>query len=1024
MRRRGPRQRYDAHLAQSPGARIAAVIEVAVLTDSRPTSTPPSSSVPRSRFLVGIDLGTVNSALAFFDLAREGDPADALSIMPIPQLVAPAEVGERRLLPSSAYIPGEHELPPGSRRLPWGEPPVVVGELARTQGARVPGRLVASAKSWLSHPRVDRTASILPWGAPEGVPRISPVTASALYLGHLRDAWSARFPAHPLPAQEIVLTVPASFDEVARELTLRAAREAGFHRLTLLEEPQAAFYDFTAHHRSDLPRALGGHRLVLVCDVGGGTTDFTLIHAAVQPSARGHGATGRCTDGPTGAPTLSRIAVGDHLLLGGDNVDITLARKVEARLGVRLDAVQWSLLVQTCRAAKEQLLAERRPGGSPSPPTPPGAPPTTPKSVTVAVPGRGSRLVAGTLSSQLGRDEVLSSLLDGFFPRVGRDDLPRRRGRTGLLELGLPYEADPAVTRHALAFLRDHAAEVASATGRAAALPRPDALLLNGGVFTPRVVRERLREVVSSWFPGAPPVDLFDTDRLDVAVACGAAYYALVRRGLGLRIGGGTARAYFVGVETPSSPREGTGSRDTPAAASATPQALCLIPRHQEEGTEVEVPRTFALLLDRPVRFPLYATTRARFERPGDLVPVDEGSFQVLPPVETVLRSGGGHGEAGGFKAAPTSSEVLVRLRAALTEIGTLEVFCVAVDRDARWKLEFGLRGGADSDFETAPSEVAVMPRRFAEARALIDLYYGKKPAPVDKRDVRALTRALEKVLGPREGWNVPVLRELWAALHAGMARRRRSADHERLWLSLTGYALRPGFGAPLDAWRAAETFGAFAEGLQFQAEPRNWQAWWVLWRRITGGLDEAAQNRILDLVTPFLPPADPRRPKPRVAGIKPEAVDEMIRLAASLERVSPARKREVGEAVLDRIAQEGPAPHLLWSVGRLGARVPFHGSGHTCVDLAVAERWLERLVSLPAKRADLVFPVAQLARMSGDRARDVGPEARDLALRTLAEARAPDILVRPVREEVALEAADEQRIFGEGLPAGLKVLG
>ena len=931
----------------------------------------------RSRFLVGIDLGTVNTALAYVDLAAEGDPADAQRVLSIPQLVAPGEVGERHLLPSSAYVPGEHELPPGARRLPWGEPPVVVGELARTQGARVPGRLVASAKSWLSHPRVDRTAEILPWGAPEGVQRLSPVAASALYLEHLRDAWAARFPEHPLPAQEIVLTVPASFDEVARELTLRAAREAGLERVTLLEEPQAAFYDFVAHNRGRLAAALGGRRLVLVCDVGGGTTDFTLIHAELDESGEK-------------PPALSRIAVGDHLLLGGDNVDITLARRIEGRLGVRLDAVQWSLLVQACRVAKEQLLAQDRKEGAAAPRT------------TVAVPGRGSRLVGGTLSAELSRDEVEAVLLDGFFPRCGQHDLPQRRGRTGLLELGLPYEADPAVTRHALAFLRDHAVEVAAATGLSAPLPRPDALLLNGGVFTPPAVRERLRAVVSSWFPGAPDVDLLDTERLDVAVARGAAHFALVRRGLGIRIGGGTPRAYFVGVDAPGE----------------APQALCLIPRHQEEGTAVEVERTFALLLDRPVRFPLYATTRARFERPGDLVPVDEGSFQTLPPVETVLRSPPSSASA----SAGVSKEVPVRLRAALTEIGTLEVFCVAQDRDARWKLEFGLR--ADSGFDAVASEVASMPKRFAEARGLVDLYYGKKPSQVEKRDVKGLSRALEKVLGPREGWNVPVLRELWASLHAGMARRRRSAEHERLWLSLTGYALRPGFGAPLDSWRAGETFATFGEGLQFQAEPRNWQAWWVLWRRIAGGLDEAAQNRILDLVVPFLPPSDPRKVKPRVAGVKPEAIDEMIRLAASLERVSPTRKRQVGDAVLDRIAREGPAPHLLWALGRLGARVPFHGSGHACVDPEVAEAWLERLVSLPAKSTDLAFPVAQLARMSGDRARDVGPEARDLALRALAEAGAPDSVVRPVREPIALGAADEQRIFGESLPAGLKLIG
>jgi hypothetical protein len=912
------------------------------------------------------------------DLAREGDPAASLDVVPVPQLVAPGEVQERALLPSNAYLPSEHELPAGARRLPWGEPEIVVGELARAQGARVPGRLVASAKSWLSHARVDREAPILPWGAPEGVPRLSPVAASALYLGHLAEAFRQRFGA-PLGEQDVVLTVPASFDEVARELTVRAAREAGLDRLTLVEEPTAAFYDAIAQRRSrgeDLAAALGGARLVLVVDVGGGTTDFTLVHVELPGSGAG------------AAPRLSRIAVGDHLLLGGDNVDLALARQAEARLGARLDAVQWGLLVQACRAAKERLLAA-----------------AAPERVTVAVPGRGSRLVGGTLSTDLARGEVAATLLDGFFPEVGRGDLPRRAARAGLLELGLPYEADPAVTRHLAAFLADHAGAVeeALAGGGAAAvlvdgLPRPDAILLNGGVFTPPAVRARLAEVVSSWFPGAPPVPLVETARLDTAVARGAAYHALVRRGLGLRIGGGTPRAYYVGV----------------AAEGPEPRAMCVIPRHLEEGREVEVPRTFALRLDRPVRFPIYATTRARFEAPGDAVAVD-ATLLPLPPIETVLRSGGA--------AKGGAAEVPVRLHAALTEIGTLALWCVATDRDARWKLEFQLRGGAA---ESAPSEVAAMPRRFEEARALVERFYGKKGGgEVDPRRVKDLARDLEKALGPREGWPTPVVRELWAALHAGQARRRRSADHERLWLSLTGWCLRPGFGAPLDGWRAAETFKAFGEGLQFQAEPHNWQAWWVLWRRIAGGLDAEAQARVFAAVAPFLAPADPRRPRPKVSGVKPEALDELVRLAASLERVEPARKREAGEALLARIAAEGPAPHLLWSVGRLGARVPFSASGHAAVAPEVAEDWIRRLLALSAPRADLAFPLAQLARASGDRARDVDPAVRDEVLAVLAAARAPEDLVRTVREPTAaVGAAEERRIFGESLPAGLRLVG
>jgi DNA-K related protein/Hsp70 protein len=920
--------------------------------------------VSEPRFLVGIDLGTVNTALAAVDLARAGDLAAGVEVMPVPQLVAPGEVRERTLLPSCAYLPGP-ELAPEATRLPWGERTAVVGELAREQGALVPGRLVTSAKSWLANPRADRTAPILPWGAPEGVPRLSPVAASALYLGHLRDAWDQRHPGAPLAAQEVVLCVPASFDEVSRELTLAAAREAGLGRVALLEEPQAAFHDWASRHREDLAAALGGARLVLVVDVGGGTTDLTLLAARVDD----------------GKPSFTRLAVGDHLLLGGDNVDLALARAFEGRLGEKLDPSRFASLVHACRLAKERLMTEGGPG-----------------EVAVSVVGRGSRLVGSARSGAIARDEARRVLLDGFFPAVGRDERPRRAPRTaGLAELGLPYEPEPAVTRHVAAFLAEHAAEAGA--GRAG-LPRPDAILVNGGVFTPREVRDRLRDVVSGWFPGAPPVALLASPALDVAVARGAVWAALVRRGIGLRIGGGSARAYYVGIATPEGER-----------------ALCVVPRHMEEGTRVTVPRTFALALGRPVRFPLHASSRARLEQPGDVAPLTD-DLVPLPAVEAVLRTEGGAARAG--------EEVPVRLEATLTEIGTLELWCAATDRDARWRLEFSLRGARQGEArdrrDGARAEVAGAPRKLDEARALVELFFGKK-APVERREVKGLVRELERLLGPRDRWSTPLVRALWAALHAGRARRRRSADHERVWVQLTGYCLRPGFGAPLDTWRAEETWRSFGEGLQYQGDPRAWQAWWVMWRRIAGGLDAAAQQRIFETVAPFVRPRDPRRAPPRVAGVKPEALDEMIRLAASLERLEPSPKAELGAWLLARIEADGPAPHLLWSLGRVGARVPFGGSAHLTLPAAIAEKWAERLLASAVARRDLVFPLAQLARRSGDRARDVGDEVRAKVLAALAQGGAAEEAVRAVREVAIPSDEEEQRVFGESLPPGLRLV-
>jgi molecular chaperone DnaK (HSP70) len=998
--------------------------------------------VEPARFLVGIDLGTVNTALAAVDLAAGGDPAAAIRAEEIPQVVAPGEVRALRLLPSAVYLPGP-EWPRGAGRLPWdgpggpgshpsplppskgsgsasarrraepgssaaergegvaevsaergegvaavdaargegeagggpagrgereaglaGEPggEEVVGEAARAAGARVPGRVILSAKSWLAHPRADRTAPILPWGAAEGVPRRSPVDASARLLAHLAAAWGAGHPGAPLAAQEVKLAVPASFDAAARALTLEAAARAGLRRVSLVEEPAAAFHDWASRNRADLEAALGGARLVLVVDVGGGTTDLTLVAASLEG----------------GRPAFTRLAVGDHLLLGGDNADLALARAVEARAGARLDPARFAALVYACRGAKERLLA----GGGPA-------------RETVAVAGRGAGLVGSAFSAELTADEVRRTVIDGFFPEVPPDARPRRAPRTaGLAELGLPYESDPAVTRHVAAFLAAHAGEVGSARDPATGLARPDAILVNGGMFTPREVRERLAAVVGAWFPGGAPVRLLASPALDLAVARGAAYAALVGRGLGLRLGGGTARAYYVGVAAPEGER-----------------ALCVVPRHLEEGSRVEVPRPFTLATGVPVRFPLWASSAARLEQPGDLVEVGP-DLQPLPAVEAVLPPAPGAGAGG----------VPVRLEALLTEIGTLELSAAAAG-GARYRLEFALRGEAGA----RAGEARAAPRALDPARALVDRVYGKKAAGVDPREAKDLVRALEKLLGPRDGWETALVRELWGALHAGRARRRRSAEHERAWLQLTGFTLRPGFGAPLDAWRAAETFQAWGEGLQYQGDPRAWAAWWVTWRRIAGGLDAAAQERIREAIAPFLRPRAPGKPPPRVPGVKPEALDELVRLAGALERVAPAAKVELGETLLARAETEGAAPHLLWAVGRLGARVPFHASVHEVVPAAVAEAWLERLAALAAAGAPpgaLAFPASQLARCAGDRVRDVGDTARARALALLEAARAPEAVLRAVREVVAPSAEDERRVFGDTLPPGLRVSG
>jgi hypothetical protein len=945
-----------------------------------------------ARYIVGIDLGTSNTVVAF---AAEGD--DRIQVFELDQLVGRGEVAARPLLPSLRYHPGAGELDPAELRLPWPEAPLadapraVIGHYARELGAQVPGRAVASAKSWLSHAGVDRNAAILPWGAAEDVPKVSPVLASASYLAHVRAAWNARHPDAPLEAQDIVLTVPASFDEGARALTVEAARLAGLPRLRLLEEPQAAFHDWLLRHRDRLADELAASRLVLVCDVGGGTTDLTLIQ--VEPSADGNG-----------PPRLTRIGVGDHLMLGGDNMDLALAHLVEQRLhagggaaGERLSAARLSQLVQRCRVAKEQLLAEN-----------------APDKVTVTLLGAGSRLIGGARSVELSRDEVEHLVVDGFLPLAGPDELPQRR-RAAIVEFGLPYPADPAISRHLAAFLQRHAkvarvalglpagaadgakANTTDSTDTAPAIP--DTLLLNGGVFRAHALSARLQALLTQW-RGAP-LRVLHNDAPDVAVARGAVAFALVRAaraGFGPTIGGGSARSHFLVLDD----------------AGEASRAICVLPRGTESGVEIALPeRRFALRLGQPVRFHLVSSTSDTAWQAGELVDLDTDDFIRLPPLTARL--------------PPTSAgrreNVAVRLVATLTEVGTLEMQCVSVDDPGRrWQLAFPVRAEADADgADTADAPGPGIHPRLDQALALIDDTFGGQARQIDAKAVRQLRSRLERALGRREDWDMALLRTLFDTLVERARRRRRSAEHERVWLNLAGYCLRPGLGAALDDWRIDQVWALFAQGIQYVQEGNNWSEWWTLWRRSAGGLDEARQLQILEVLAGHLEHADAaRRRGDPVQG----SYDDMVRLAAALERVPVMHRIEVGRWLLERLQRPGENPHTWWALGRVGARESLYGSAHNVVPPDIAAEWLAAVLALDWKAVEpAAFAAAQIARLSGDRARDLAPALRDEVARRLTAIRAPQSWITMVRETVSLDDADRRRSFGESLPPGLKLI-
>jgi molecular chaperone DnaK (HSP70) len=926
----------------------------------------PANSSPR--YLIGIDLGTTHTVAAFADLSQGARAR--IELFPIEQSVKPGEVAARPLLPSVRYQASLDELAEADVLLPWRADEAesayrpVVGELARLLGAKSRGRLIASAKSWLSHGSAERTAAILPWGAAEEVPKVSPVEASAGYLRHVRAAWNFHRPDAPLEAQDLVVTVPASFDEAARALTLEAARLAGLPRLRLLEEPQAVCYDWLWQHRKNLQQHLAGVRLLLVVDVGGGTTDLTLIK--VEPGED--------------EPKLNRIAVGNHLMLGGDNIDLTLAHLAERRLlgeDRRLSAAELSQLVEQCRLAKERLLAEDAPGAA-----------------AVTLLGAGARLIGGARSVDLGRTEVQEIVFNGFFPKVGLDEHPDRR-RSGVVEFGLPYAADPAISKHLAAFLSQHRQAAAEALGYDAALPVPDALLLNGGVFRSPVIVRRVVEQMATWGGKAPK--LLANGRPDQAVAYGAVAYGLARRGWPIqRIGGGSARSYFLLVE---------------GAAGEPQRGVCILPRGTEEGREVVLAdRQFMLKLGTPVRFHLASSTDDLRPQAGALAEIAEDRFLLLPPLAVALDRNSTSGQV----------ELAVRIAASLTDIGTLDLHCVAADEPERlWSIEFQLRGASA---QAATGEARRHPR-LDEALEKIRQVFGKKARTADPKAIKGLRVELERTLGSRADWDTPLLRELFGALLEGLPHRRRSADHERLWFSLTGYCLRPGFGYPLDDWRVEQVFAVYGAGLQFVNEVQNWAEWWTLWRRVAGGLDQGAQLTVFADLADFINPDTAKRGNlPSL--VKKRGYEDMVRLAAVLERLPVDRKLELGGWLLQRLAKPAEPAESWWAVGRVGSRVPFHGSTHNVVPRATAEEWLEKaLVRDFRKEPHPGFAAALLARMSGDRERDVDPVLRQRVIERLRVGRAPESWIAMVSEVQELSEADEKRIFGEALPPGLKLI-
>ncbi|HEX8951087.1 MAG TPA: Hsp70 family protein, partial [Polyangia bacterium] len=648
----------------------------------------------------------------------------------------------------------------------------------------------------------------------------------------------------------------------------------------------AAFYAWIADHAAAAPLAVGD--TVLVCDIGGGTTDFSLI------TVREGG-------------VYERTAVGDHLLLGGDNMDLALARRVESRLarGGRLEHHAFQQLVQACRVGKERLLGDEARAAW-----------------TITVAGRGSRVIGGAMRDEIARAEAEELVLDGFFPRVAADAAPERR-RAGIQEFGLPYAADPAITRHLAAFLALHRA-------------RPTAVLWNGGVLKSAAIRERILQVLTAWLGATPRV--LENAAPDLAVARGAAYYGWARRSTderAVKIGGGAARSFYLGVDT---------TQVTPGQQTV----MCLTPRGFEEGAEVTLSEhALELLTNRPVRFRLFSSSDRVGDRAGQLLTLPPDALAELPPMYTVLR----------FQRSSQEAALSVNLHARLTEIGTLELEAVARatgnEQEDRWKLAFDLRAPVErgetpaqtsaSPAEALPSELDA--HKLEQAIGVLRALYGKDGAGVDPPSVM---KRLQEILGPRDGWTFTTLRALWEPLKELRGGRGKSAAHEARWYNLVGFTLRPGLGYPLDDWRVKETWRLFNAGIVHDKDDPCKLEWWILWRRVSGGLTRTQQDEIWKRVAPHFVPSFAKKAERKPPGAQEAA--EMWRCVASMERIPAKQKAELGDALLAAIEKKKLGDQSLWALGRLGARVPLYGPVDGVVARPKAEKWLERVMAMEWK--------------------------------------------------------------------------
>lgn len=918
------------------------------------------------RYIIGIDLGTTNSCVAYVD-TQHSNPS--IQSFRIPQFTAPGNIESLPTLPSFCYLAEAHEWPTGTLELPWQQKDTrIVGRFAQEQGARVPTRLIQSAKSWLCHSAANRRDRILPFEATDSFNRLSPVEASADYLRHIKEAWNFLMATGDSSAefeeQEIILTVPASFDEVARTLTVEAAKIAGYVKMTLLEEPQAAFYSWISQHEGGWEQKLHVGEKIIVCDIGGGTTDFSLLEVIQKEGKLG----------------FQRMAVGDHLLLGGDNMDSAVAHfleeKIKAKTNSELSTTQWLQLRHQGRCAKEALLSST--GMDP---------------YKIILHGTGSGIVSGSISTEISREDVQKLLVDGFFGIYPWEEAIKLQRARGLRSMGLPYEDDPCITKHLAAFINN-----SSTPGKPKA---PDYLLFNGGVMKAASFQEATLQSLSTWFP-EKKVKLLSSYNLDLAVARGAAYYGKVRRGLGVRIGGGAARGYYLAIEVKGS----QGNKDI--------QALTLLPRGSEEGSTYEPEQTFWLTPNTPIAFQLYSSHVRLHDQSGQLVPLDPNELQALPHINTILHYGK-------QQLGKGQEKIPVHIGIMLSAIGTLELWLKSLKTDHKWSLEFQVRSASGQENSLAMLEDSKTDETFDATYldrskfALTEFFSGTKNVRSEK-----LMEHLEQLLDrPRREWPLSVLRGLCDAVLQQCSGRNRSPEYESRWWNLVGFLLRPGFGYTLDDFRMKELWKIVLADLKTSKSGEVQIQRWICFRRVSGGFNKGQQTQIANEIIPLILNKKSNRIEFSGKG-ELYSFSEKIRLLGALELIDSNIKSKVGAALVERIISGEASQAEYWALARIGARHLVYGSMVNVIPSAIAASWVEKL--LQAKNADqnqLLFVLAQLARKTDQRELNLPAEVISRVLKAYPEDPRLNTLLL---QQNALTQQEQEQLFGDRLPVGLSL--